>query len=389
VTDTSAHALPSHETFHGPGPGTDPATGLIPRSVIPPDGVVVVYRRADGTPFIKVRGVTPELDVVTPDMAAALIVEQVTVPTAGASERLAANAAARTVAMTGHSLMYGQDTIGGAGVAVNGAPQKRSSRPTPEQFQLQATFLSAGPVTVVNQGYPGDTSATSFTRWEGGTSGDIEFVSLASPGPDSIVLRSESGAVEVDAIEFHPVRGGNWTVGDGADTPKLTPLVFPPVGAAGTVRTTTGYEVAIDKLGGASLRANDGATKRDRRWIFQVTLGNLGGVVLAHTLDPASANGIGQGYRLLRIDGNFRLSVLEYGAAAVDTNVADVFPTATSTPVRCTIECAYTASDDTLKVFVDGVLRHTIAAPALTYLMPGVVASDMAGGTGSLVKPAL
>lgn len=221
----------------------------------------------------------------------------------------------------------------------------------------------------------------------GGAYAWVPLPPLMSVGPDSIVLKAETGTIEVDAIEFLPLGSRTWGAGDVFDAPRTTPLQFSSVGSAGSVRATSGYEVSVDKTGAASLRASDGVTKRDRRWTFNVTLGNLGGVTLAQTLDPASGNGIGQGYRILRIDGNLRVSVLEYGAAAVDTTINGVFPSTALTPARCVIECAYVASADELRIYVDGTLRHTIAAPTLTYLLPGLVASDMASGFGSMVAP--
>jgi hypothetical protein len=96
-------------------------------------------------------------------------------PTAAAAQQ-AANSGAVTVALTGHSLIYGQDTTGtGTTAATNGASQTRSSTPPTAVFQTQSGYTCPGTVTIVNQGYPGDRSTEALTRWSGGSSGKIEI----------------------------------------------------------------------------------------------------------------------------------------------------------------------------------------------------------------------
>lgn len=61
----------------------------------------------------------------------------------------------------GDSLTYGQDTNGGTGVPINGAPQARSTTPYPETL---AGLLDA---KVVNHGFPGDRTSEGLSRWKG------------------------------------------------------------------------------------------------------------------------------------------------------------------------------------------------------------------------------
>jgi hypothetical protein len=83
---------------------------------------------------------------------------------------------ALTVALTGHSLAYGQDgSDTGTLPPANGASQTRSFRAPTEQMARMARHVRGFSVTVINQGYPGDQSIASIERWESGTSGNIEF----------------------------------------------------------------------------------------------------------------------------------------------------------------------------------------------------------------------
>lgn len=103
-------------------------------------------------------------------------------PTADTEGTAYANLAAgstATVVLTGHSQVYGQE-IGGTGAPVNGSSTARSATPIPESLQDVLNAVIPGKVTVVNQGYPGDTTTASLNRWASGTSGDVEFIWLES-----------------------------------------------------------------------------------------------------------------------------------------------------------------------------------------------------------------
>ena len=103
-------------------------------------------------------------------------------PTADTEGTAAASLAAgstATVVLTGHSQVYGQE-VGGPGTPVNGSTTARSANPIPETLQNVLNAVIPDKVTVVNQGYPGDTTTASLTRWATGTSGDVEFIWLES-----------------------------------------------------------------------------------------------------------------------------------------------------------------------------------------------------------------
>jgi hypothetical protein len=117
-----------------------------------------------------------------------------TEPSTGKALMTAASGGARSVALTGHSLMYGQDTTTGTLPGVNGASQARASVPTTDAFGAQAAVVSPGAVSVVNQAYPGDKTADAITRWASGTSGDLEVIWIdANDG-----LLSEPDATTLD-----------------------------------------------------------------------------------------------------------------------------------------------------------------------------------------------
>lgn len=87
----------------------------------------------------------------------------------------------RTIALTGDSLMYGQDTTAtGTNPPVNGATHTRSSNPPTDAFRSQGVFTSTSAVVIVNQAYPGDRTTEALTRWVNGSSGDAEFFWLGT-----------------------------------------------------------------------------------------------------------------------------------------------------------------------------------------------------------------
>lgn len=112
--------------------------------------------------------------------------------------QVSADGAARTVVLTGHSLMYGQDTSAtGTTAAANGATQTRSSHPTTVEFDRQAGFVSFGGRTVVNQGYPGDRTEDALSRWAAGVSGDVEIFWIDTN--DAMNYASRPGGTLTDA----------------------------------------------------------------------------------------------------------------------------------------------------------------------------------------------
>ena len=97
--------------------------------------------------------------------------------TAGVVTRKGSQAAIAEVVWSGHSLVYGQDTVTGGGVApINGSALARSTDPAPEKMDAISSIVANGNyVNVTNQGYPGDTTADEISRWAAGTSGDVEI----------------------------------------------------------------------------------------------------------------------------------------------------------------------------------------------------------------------
>lgn len=86
--------------------------------------------------------------------------------------------AAITVAFYGTSITYGQDTsASGLDTQINGASQKRSPNPFPEEFQEALQFAGfSGGVTVYNRGFPGDSTIEGISRWKSSSSTDVSFI---------------------------------------------------------------------------------------------------------------------------------------------------------------------------------------------------------------------
>jgi lysophospholipase L1-like esterase len=83
-----------------------------------------------------------------------------------------------TVAFYGTSITYGQDTsASGLDTQINGASQKRSPNPFPEEFQeaLQFTGFTGG-VTTYNRGFPGDSTIEGISRWKSASATDVSFI---------------------------------------------------------------------------------------------------------------------------------------------------------------------------------------------------------------------
>jgi len=81
-----------------------------------------------------------------------------------------------TIAWYGDSLTYGVDTSAtGTNPPVNGATETRSAKPPTDA--LQTALGSAGiTATVINRGYPGDTSVLGFTRWASAGTSDVSII---------------------------------------------------------------------------------------------------------------------------------------------------------------------------------------------------------------------
>jgi lysophospholipase L1-like esterase len=90
----------------------------------------------------------------------------------------AAGGAGITIACYGDSITYSQDLSGtGTNAPINGASQTRSANPYPDA--LQAALIFAGfaiAPTVINRGFPGDSSAQGVTRWAASSATDVAII---------------------------------------------------------------------------------------------------------------------------------------------------------------------------------------------------------------------
>jgi lysophospholipase L1-like esterase len=83
-----------------------------------------------------------------------------------------------TIACYGDSITYGQDTSAtGVATQINGASQTRSQAPYPESLDESLNFAGfTGGVTVINRGFPGDTSLQGLTRWKSASATDVSIL---------------------------------------------------------------------------------------------------------------------------------------------------------------------------------------------------------------------
>lgn len=100
-----------------------------------------------------------------------------------------------TIACYGDSLTYGQDTSStGTGSPINGATQSRSPNPYPESLATSLTTIGIS-ATVINRGYPGDSSADGLTRWSSSSATDVAIIMY---GTNDAMNYGGTGLVSVD-----------------------------------------------------------------------------------------------------------------------------------------------------------------------------------------------
>ncbi|MBS0862516.1 GDSL-type esterase/lipase family protein [Enterobacter mori] len=100
-----------------------------------------------------------------------------------------------TIACYGDSLTYGQDTSAtGTGSPINGATQSRSPNPYPESLATSLTTIGFS-ATVINRGYPGDSSADGLTRWASSSATDVAIIMY---GTNDAMNYGGTGLVSVD-----------------------------------------------------------------------------------------------------------------------------------------------------------------------------------------------
>lgn len=100
-----------------------------------------------------------------------------------------------TIACYGDSLTYGQDTSGTGGFPpINGATQGRSPNPYPESLSTSLTTIGFS-ASVINRGYPGDTSSDGLARWASAGSSDVSIIMY---GTNDAMNYGGTGLVSVD-----------------------------------------------------------------------------------------------------------------------------------------------------------------------------------------------
>lgn len=100
-----------------------------------------------------------------------------------------------TIACYGDSLTYGQDTSGTGGFPpINGASQGRSANPYPESLATSLTTIGFS-ASVINRGYPGDTSSDGLTRWASASATDVAIIMY---GTNDAMNYGGTGLVSVD-----------------------------------------------------------------------------------------------------------------------------------------------------------------------------------------------
>jgi lysophospholipase L1-like esterase len=98
--------------------------------------------------------------------------------TIAAAIQRALKGTAISVACYGDSITYGQDTSAtGVATQINGAPQTRSTHPFPESLaEALGVAGYAGSVTVINRGFPGDSTIEGISRWASASATDVSFI---------------------------------------------------------------------------------------------------------------------------------------------------------------------------------------------------------------------
>ena len=106
------------------------------------------------------------------------------------------NNEAMTVAFIGDSLTYGLDVVTGTGAPINGSGDARALTPFPESFgsAMQKIYPT---LSVLNKGFPGDTTREYTARWGASTGSDISFIMYGTN--DAIAVGSDS---KVPASEY-------------------------------------------------------------------------------------------------------------------------------------------------------------------------------------------
>lgn len=248
------------------------------------------------------------------------------------------------------------------------------------RFRVEGATIGAGIIGVYyNLGQAG--YANRFVTIPALTGSAVGYIHvplhrLNSPGPESIVIRCESGSVELDSIVFEPIRRALSSTGAiSYDRPITRQVNLYPVGGTG-VRTDSLWDAMVDIGSGVSTRATIAqTTKTSARWTWDAALSPNSGVILVNSVNTTPSL-VERGYIIMRSGTGILVRNLASGTIT-DVTAAGVFASATGV-ARAIIEAFYDAASDQLKVYVDGNLVATVNTPAYTFYMAGL----LAGPTG-------
>lgn len=195
---------------------------------------------------------------------------------------------------------------------------------------------------------------------------------VTSPGPAAVVVRAESGNLDVISIEFLPVRRGAWN-------PDAAQISMAPVGGRGG-RASSNWQARGSWESGMPLRSNASQTSRvARRWLANLTLGpHNSGLLLGPSFAPEFEYMARDGYFIIRSGSNLIVRQMNAGASTDLATVASVFPA--TGYVTTAIEVVHDTTAGDLLVYVDNTLRHTIPATSYKYLMAGIIAGNTLSG---------
>ncbi|MCT9624251.1 hypothetical protein HWD94_03820 [Pseudarthrobacter equi] len=192
-------------------------------------------------------------------------------------------------------------------------------------------------------------------------------------GPDVIILGCDAGTIEIEAIEFVPVRQSNITPSVGM---RMVKSDITGVRVGDTNVPTGAAESVFDPLAcfGITNNAMTGVAARADftvRFAAHNTPGKLQGVALSAGNSKTADHQINGGYVALR-DGT-NLILREFNGAGVTNplNVANVFPSTGAWDGVISFVFDATAN---LSIYVEGVQAGTAVASKFKQFFPGVLA---------------
>jgi hypothetical protein len=200
---------------------------------------------------------------------------------------------------------------------------------------------------------------------------------MLSPGPDAVVIRAETGTIEIDSIEFVPFVRGRDSI--AVMSMEYTPIItgaLHPVGGAGA-RGATDWDSMIDPQSGTAITTGAaGTTNVKTRWVFELALGVANsGVLLAHAVRGGIGYGMNTGYMFLRNGAD--LIIREWNETATDQTVTSVF--AATGIARHILEITHDDVSGQITVRVDGVVKGSSFTPTWKQFCVGLIAGATSG----------